>query len=125
MTVRRLLVIDDADDMRELAKLFLEFDGTFEVATAESAAEGLASARARRPDAILLDLMMPEVDGVRALEMIRADDALSDLPVIMLSGAVHGPGAERLRGLDVHGVIAKPFDPASLAGDVAALLDRA
>ncbi len=125
MIVRRLLVIDDADDMRELAKLFLELDGTFEVDTAESANEGLAAARARRPHAILLDLMMPEVDGVAALAMIRADAGLHDVPVIMLSGAVNGPGAERLRGLDVRGVIAKPFDPASLAGDVATLLARA
>ena len=109
--------------MRELAKLFLELDDAFVVVTAGGAEEGLAEARARRPHAILLDVMMPGVDGIRTLEMIRADAVLRAIPVIMLSGAVHGPGAARLRGLDVQGMIAKPLDPATLADDVAALLD--
>ena len=122
MSARRLLVIDDAEDMREIAKLFLELDGSFDVVTAGSAEEGLAEARACRPYAILLDVMMPDVDGIRTLEIIRADAALRTVPVIMLSGTVHGPGAERLHGLDVQGTIAKPFDPATLADDVSALL---
>ena len=124
MSVRRLLVIDDAEDMRELAKLFLELDGAYEEVTAGGAHEGLAEARARRPHAILLDVMMPDIDGVRALEMIRADELLRDVRVILLSGTVHGRGSERLRHLDVAGMIAKPFDPATLAGEVSALLGR-
>ena len=124
MTARRLLLIDDAEDMRELAKLFLELDGEFEVETANDAESGLAAARLQRPDAILMDVMMPEIDGVAALGMIRADPVLSDLPVILLSGTVHGPGAERLQGLDVRGVIAKPFDAAALASQVSTMLGR-
>lgn len=122
MTARRLLLIDDAEDMRELAKLFLELDGEFEVETASDAESGLAAVRARRPDAILMDVMMPEIDGIAALGMIRADPALRDLPVILLSGTVRGPGSERLQGLDVRGVIAKPFDAGALASQVATLL---
>jgi Response regulators consisting of a CheY-like receiver domain and a winged-helix DNA-binding domain len=109
--------------MRELAKLFLELDGEFEVETAHDAESGLAAARVRRPDAILMDVMMPGTDGIAALGMIRRDPALRDLPVILLSGTVRGPGSERLQGLDVRGVIAKPFDAAALAGQVAALLE--
>ena len=124
MTARRLLLIDDAEDMRELAKLFLELDGEFEVETANDAESGLAAARARRPDGILMDVMMPGIDGIAALGMIRADSALRDLPVILLSGTVRGPGAERLQGLDVRGVIAKPFDAAALAAQVSAMLGR-
>ena len=122
MTARRLLLIDDAEDMRELAKLFLELDGEFEVETASDAESGLAAVRARRPDAILMDVMMPGIDGIAALGMIRADAALRDLPVILLSGTVRGPGSERLQGLDVRGVIAKPFDAGALASQVATLL---
>lgn len=110
--------------MRELAKLFLELDGEFEVETADDAESGLAAARARRPHAILLDVMMPGIDGIAALGMIRADAVLRDLPVILLSGTVRGPGSERLQGLDVRGVIAKPFDAAALAAQVSTLLGR-
>jgi len=119
---RRLLVIDDAEDMRELAQFFLELDGRFVVATAADADSGLAEARRLRPDGILLDVMMPDIDGVEALALIRADDALRTIPVIMLSGVVDGPGAERLHGLDVSGVIGKPFDPATLAERVTSFL---
>ena len=124
MTARRLLLIDDAEDMRELAKLFLELDGEFQVDTANDAESGLVAARLQRPDAILMDVMMPEIDGITALGMIRADARLRDLPVILLSGTVRGPGSERLQGLDVHGVIAKPFDAAALAGQVSTMLGR-
>lgn len=124
MTARRLLLIDDAEDMRELARLFLELDGEFEVETAIDAESGLAAARLQRPDAILMDVMMPGIDGIAALGMIRADAMLRDLPVILLSGTVRGPGSERLQGLDVRGVIAKPFDAAVLASQVSTMLGR-
>ena len=122
MSTRRLLVIDDAEDMRELAQFFLELDGHFVVVTAAGAESGLAEARRHRPDGILLDVMMPDIDGVQALALIRADEALRTIPVIMLSGVVNGPGAERLHGLDVSGVIGKPYDPATLGDQVTSLL---
>lgn len=122
VSIRRLLVIDDAEDMRELAQFFLELDGQFVVSTAADALSGLAEARRQRPDGILLDVMMPDIDGLEALALIRADAALRSIPVIMLSGVVNGPGAERLHGLDVSGLIGKPFDPASLGGQVTSLL---
>ena len=122
VTTRRLLVIDDAEDMRELAQFCLELDGRFVVVTTGDATSGLAEARRQRPDGILLDVMMPDVDGVEALAMIRADEVLRSIPVIMLSGVVNGPGAERLHGLDVSGVIGKPFDPATLGEQVTSLL---
>lgn len=108
--------------MRELAQFFLELDGQFVVSTAADALSGLAEARRQRPDGILLDVMMPDIDGLEALALIRADAALRSIPVIMLSGVVNGPGAERLHGLDVSGLIGKPFDPASLGGQVTSLL---
>ena len=124
VSTRRLLVIDDAEDMRELAQFFLELDGQFVVVTAADASSGLSEARRQRPDAILLDVMMPDIDGLQALSLIRADETLRTIPVIMLSGVVNGPGAERLHGLDVSGVIGKPFDPATLGEQVTSLLGR-
>lgn len=122
MTPPRLLVIDDAEDMRELAQFCLELDERYVVVTMGDAESGLAEARRQRPDGILLDVMMPDIDGLETLVMIRADDTLRSIPVIMLSGVVNGPGAERLTGLDVNGVIGKPFDPATFGEKVTSLL---
>ena len=85
MSVRRVLVIDDEEDIREVARLSLELVGQYQVLTASSGRDGLDSARSHRPDAILLDVMMPDMDGPAALAELRADPSTRDIPVLFLT----------------------------------------
>ena len=112
---KTLLLIDDDDDIREVAQLSLELGAGWTVLAASSGAEGIAIARANQPDAILLDVMMPNLDGPGTLERLRADDATRAIPVVFLTAKARPAERDRLAGLDVSGVLAKPFDPMTLA----------
>jgi two-component system, OmpR family, alkaline phosphatase synthesis response regulator PhoP len=118
---RRLLVIDDSALIRAVAEAALAAVGA-EVVTAESGRDGIARAAEDRPDAILLDLVMPEGGGLETLRRLRAETATRSVPVILLTAA---EGVERdaeLQGLGLSGIIAKPFEPATLAARVAEIL---
>ena len=119
---RRILVVDDEDHIREVAQVSLEMVGGFEVLTASSGAECLRRATADQPDAILLDVMMPGMDGPTVVEHLRADEGTRHIPVILLTAKVHSTDRRQLAGLDVTGIIAKPFDPMSLSEEVARVL---
>jgi len=119
---KTLLIIDDDDDIREVAQLTLEMGASWTVLSADSGALGLEMASSASPDAILLDVMMPELDGPATLERLRADPRTSKIPVIFLTAKARPADRDRLKGLDVTGVLAKPFDPVQLPGQIAALL---
>lgn len=119
---RRILVIDDAADIREIAEMSLARVGGFDVVTANGGDEGLRAAREGRPDAILLDVMMPGLDGPETLQRLRAETALAGIPVILLTAKVQAADRQRFAALGVAGVVAKPFDPVRLPLDVAAML---
>lgn len=125
MGAKRILIIDDEDDIREVAQVSLELVGHYEVITAPNARAGLARARAEQPDAILLDVMMPEMDGPTAFATLRADTATRDIPVVFLTAKTQAAERERLSALRPAGILVKPFDPLKLAGDVAATLNWA
>jgi CheY-like chemotaxis protein len=120
---RRLLLVDDEDDIRRIAALTLERLGGWEVEPAGSAADALAAAERGGFDAVLLDVMMPDVDGPALLERLRPVLG-PDVPVVFLTAKVQAADVERLRGLGAAGVIAKPFDPMGLSGELAAILGR-
>jgi CheY-like chemotaxis protein len=82
---RRILIVDDEDDIREVAQVSLELVGQFEVLTAASGSAGIETARATQPDAILLDVMMPDMDGPTTLARLQADPATRDIPVVFLT----------------------------------------
>ena len=82
---RRVLVVDDEDDIRELARLSLEHVGQHSVLVAGSGREALEVAARERPDAILLDVMMPDLDGLEVLERLHGDPRWQALPVVMLT----------------------------------------
>src|SRR3954454_22237609 len=85
---RRLLVVDDDDDIRMLVRISLERVGGNEVMEASNGREGLERARRDRPDAILLDVMMPELDGPATVQELRSIPETADIPVVLLTAKV-------------------------------------
>lgn len=119
----RILYIDDEADIREVAEMALELDPGFEVRTCASGREGLAAAREWQPALILLDVMMPELDGPGVIEKLRQDPATAVIPVVFITARTQAHEVERLRALGARSVLAKPFDAMKLAGQVRELLD--
>jgi CheY-like chemotaxis protein len=117
-----VLIVDDEDDIREVAQASLELVGGWEVLTASSGREGIERAAAERPDAILLDVMMPDLDGPSTFQHLQANPVTRDIPVLLLTAKVQTADRVHFQGLGVAGVLAKPFDPMRLASDVAAAL---
>lgn len=119
---KRVLVIDDEDDIREVAQLSLEAVAGWEVYSASSGSEGLRVAAERAPDAILLDVMMPEMDGPSTFRALQAQPSTAGIPVILLTAKVQASDRSRFEGLGVSGVLSKPFDPMELARQVSETL---
>ena len=119
--MKRILIIDDEDDVREVAKLSLESSGDWEVLTASSGPEGLFKACAHQPDVVLLDVMMPGMDGRTAFRHLRGDSCTGHIPVILFTASTQAEDRRQFAGLGVP-VIAKPFDPLTLASKVAEAL---
>jgi two-component system alkaline phosphatase synthesis response regulator PhoP len=115
-------IIDDEEDIREVARLSLEVVGGWVVSTAASGREGIATAVAQRPDAVLLDVMMPEMDGPTTLQLLQQNERTSGIPVIFLTAKVQASDRRQFDGLEVAGVFAKPFDPLRLPADIAEAL---
>ncbi len=122
MPARRILIVDDEDDIREVAQVSLELLGHYEVLTASCGRDGVDSARTSQPDAILLDVTMPDLDGPATLAELRADPATRDIPVLFLTAKTQASDRTRLAELGVAGILSKPFDPLKLATQVAAAL---
>ena len=119
---RRVLLVDDEELIREVAEVALAKVGGWEVLTASSGEEGLGKAVAERPDAILLDLMMPGLDGLGTLARLQADPATASIPVVFLTAKVRQSEQQRWIDLGAAGVLVKPFDPMLLAYQVAEVL---
>ena len=119
---KRILIIDDEDDIREVAALALETSGDFEVTTADGGWAGLTSALRIRPDLILLDVMMPELDGPSTYLQLQQSEATSSIPVIFLTAKVQSADRRKLSDLGAIGIIAKPFDPMRLASEIVAIV---
>ncbi len=122
MTSKRILVIDDEDHIREVTQMSLETMGGWDVTTASSGVEGIASAAVERPDAILLDVMMPDMDGPTTFQRLRSDPTTRDIPVVLLTAKVQPADRHRFEALGVNGILTKPFDPLSLADEIAGTL---
>ena len=120
--MRRILIIDDEDDIREVAALSLEATAGWQVLTASSGAEGISTAVASRPDAILMDVMMPGMDGPTAFRHMQEESALDGIPVLFLTAKVQGVDQRRFSNLGVAAVLNKPFDPLTLAQQVSEVL---
>ena len=118
----KILIIDDEDDIREVAALSLESVAGWEVVSANSGAQGLARASEHQPDAILLDVMMPGMDGPTTFRELRKNPTTARIPVLLLTAKVHSSDQRRFADLGVEAVLFKPFDPLTLSTQIAAVL---
>jgi CheY-like chemotaxis protein len=120
--MRRILIIDDEDDIREVAALSLEATAGWHILTASSGLEGIDIAIAEQPDAILMDVMMPEIDGPTTFGNMQQNPAVSHIPVLLLTAKVQGVDQRRFAGLGLAGILFKPFDPLTLAQQISDVL---
>ncbi|HQT02483.1 MAG: hypothetical protein B7Z05_07765 [Thiotrichales bacterium 32-46-8] len=116
--LQRILYIEDEADIRTVALLALEVVGGFTVKACASGQEALAEAEAFAPDLILSDVMMPEMDGPTTFKALKALPSLSHVPVIFMTAKVQADEIDYFKSLGVSDVIAKPFDPMTLADQV-------
>ena len=122
MANKRILIVDDEDDIREVAALSLETIAGYEVLSANSGKAAVQIAQAEQPDAILLDVMMPDMDGPSTLEALRALTSTAHIPVVFLTAKVQPSERSRFASLGAKAVLSKPFDPLTLASELATAL---
>ncbi|WP_158794000.1 response regulator [Granulicella sp. L60] len=120
--MRSVLIIDDEDDIREVAALSLEATAGWKILTASSGAEGMTVAAAEQPDAILMDVMMPGVDGPTTFRSMQQMPEIAHIPVLLLTAKVQGVDQRRFAGLGLAGILFKPFDPLTLSQQIADVL---
>ena len=121
MSLQRILLVEDDDDIRRIARLTLERLGSFTVEECASGSEAAAVALGMKPDLILLDVMMPGMDGPTTLRELQATPAVAGIPVVFMTAKVQPHEQKQYRDLGAIGVIAKPFDPATLPDALRAL----
>jgi CheY-like chemotaxis protein len=120
-TLKRVLYVDDDADIREIVQMSLSLDGELSVNLSDGGERALVKMRAEQPDLVMLDVMMPGMDGPSILARMRADETLKHIPVIFMTAKANNSEVARFRALSAIGVIAKPFDPMALGGQVRAL----
>jgi CheY-like chemotaxis protein len=118
----KVLIVDDEDDIREVAALSLESVAGWQVFTASSGAQGLARAIELQPDAVVLDVMMPGMDGPTTFRELRKNPATAHIPVLLLTAKVQSSDQRRFADLGVEAVLFKPFDPLTLSKQIADVL---
>jgi len=122
MTIRKVLLVDDEDDIRTIGQLSLSRVGGWQTVLAASGAEAVTKAAAEQPDLILLDVMMPGMDGPTTLGQLRAQDSTARTPVIFMTAKIQKQEVARYLELGAVGVIGKPFDPMTLPAEIKKLL---
>ncbi|MDA5094645.1 response regulator [Aliiroseovarius sp. KMU-50] len=116
--LERILHVDDDDDIRQIAKLTLELIGKFTVEQYASGQEAIDNAQAFAPQLILLDVMMPEMNGEATMTHLRKIPGLEEVPVVFMTAKAEAQYAEKLIRLGAIKVITKPFDPQNLCDQV-------
>jgi CheY-like chemotaxis protein len=119
----KVLIIDDEDDIRSIAAMSLGLLGGAEVVEADSGRDGIAKAMHERFDVILLDMMMPGMDGPSTLTALRENPTTNGIPVIFLTARAMNSEVEQLKKMGAKGILTKPFDPASLLTQVRSILE--
>ncbi|MGV8854228.1 MAG: response regulator [Devosia sp.] len=111
----KILIIDDDEDIRDIAMMCLEMDPGFITRAVESGKEGLLVAAQWQPDLILIDVVMPEMDGPATVQRLARDLRTRHIPVVFLSARSDTEAVAKAMSLTIAGIITKPFDPVTLA----------
>ena len=119
---KRILLIDDETDIHTIAQIGLTLEAGWEMLMASSGNKGIDIAVKEHPDAILLDAMMPEQDGIATLKRLKSIPETQNIPVIFLTAKAQAADRREFYALGAKGVITKPFDPITLASQVAGFL---
>jgi CheY-like chemotaxis protein len=120
--IHKVMLVDDEEDIRTIGQLSLGRVGGWQTVMAASGAEALTKAAAEQPDLILLDVMMPELDGPTTFGLLRAQEATARIPIIFMTAKVQKHEVARYLELGAVGVIHKPFDPMMLPSEIRRLL---
>ncbi len=119
---RRILVVDDDDSILTIVKLLLEFATAWEVTALNSATAAIAFAESECPDAIVLDVMMPELNGSEVLQVLRSKPDTQNIPIIFFTAKADRTGHQSLKDLGAAGVLVKPFEPDEIVDQIRELL---
>ncbi len=120
---KQILVIDDEEDIRELLQIALEMSTDWQILTAASGSEGVASALQNQPDAMIIDVMMPEMDGPTTVQRLRQHPATQEIPIIFLTAQTQATKQPCYTELGIKAVLSKLIDPTHFADQVAEILD--
>ncbi len=123
-TLQRILYVEDEPDIQVIARMALELVGGFQVHVSSSGEAALREVEAFAPDLILLDVMMPGMDGPSTLQALRALPGMGQVPVVFMTAKVQVNEVAQYCALGALDVIAKPFDPMTLSSQVRAIWDR-
>lgn len=123
MTTKRILLIDDEPGIRQVIPMAFKVITSWTVLVAESCQTGIALAEVEQPDAILLDVMMPEMDGITAFQQMQANPAIQSIPVILLTAKAQARERERFSQLSIAGIITKPFKAPDLVRQIRSILN--
>ena len=123
VTSKTILLIDDEEYIRQILEACIENFSNWRPAIAASGKEGLAAVAEEKPDAILLDMMMPNMDGFSFLKHLKADPQLADIPVVLITARVDLTEPQKLAQLGVKGAICKPFSSVKIVPEIAKILD--
>ena len=122
--MKKILIIDDEKNFCALLKINLELRSDYDVITATSAKEGICAAEQNRPDLILLDAALPDMDGLEALKILKKDEKTASIPVLMLTGGIDKEFREKAMGLYDGDYITKPVDIEVLKSKIEEVLKR-
>ena len=122
--LRSILLVEDDPDIQEIAVMALEMVGGYQVSVASLGAEALEKAPALKPDLIILDYMMPHMDGGQVLAALRNDQRVADIPVVFMTAKIRADEVARFRDMGAVDVLPKPFDPLELPARLEAIWTR-
>lgn len=123
-TLQKILYVEDDKDIQTIGKITLETFGSFSVHTCNSGKEALNLIKDINPDLVLMDVMMPEMDGITTMQELKKDPELSEIPVIFMTAKAQVHEVERYNELGVAGVIIKPFDPVKLCSQISEIWEK-
>jgi DNA-binding response OmpR family regulator len=122
MSKKRILLVDDEQDISEVVKMRLEAND-YEVIVAYDGQEALDKAHQEKPDLMILDLMLPKIDGYKVCRMLKLDDKYKNIPIILFSARAQESDKEMGKDVGADAYLTKPFDPQALLGKIKELLN--